>query len=1185
MTKSLRLDFLRAAARGPRASSRLRLLMPLLLGGMIPALVFSQAPIRLTRAIDNSQSVVLRGNVRRQVGLAHDQGAAPANMPLQRMLLLLKRAPAQEAALQQLLVDQQVPSSPQYHHWLTPQQFGEQFGPAEADIATVTRWLTAQGFQVNRVAPGRNVIEFSGTAGAVASAFRTQIHRYMWNGREHWANAGDPSLPVALTPVVAGIVSLNNFVKPGGQQRAHGIGTLAAPGQPQPAFSFTGSNGTVEHALVPADFAVLYNVQPLYNAGINGTGQTIAIVGRTDVNMQDVQNFRNVFNVAPTTNLPVVIHNGPDPGDTGGGDEGESDLDLQWGGAIAPNATLDFVVSATTDTTDGIDLSAEYIVDNNLAPVMSTSYAGCEQGLGQAENQFISSLYEQAAAQGITVIDSSGDSGAAGCDPNDGSEQTSTGGLAVSGLASTPFNVAVGGTMFNEGSGTFWNATNDPTTGASATGPIPEVAWNESCINTGCDTSGPFSASGGGASAIYPKPSWQQAPGVPGDGARDLPDISFSAAGHDGYVVCDSGSDGGGGGFPTGCQLQPAQGGGKQFGFLVFGGTSASTPSFAGVMALVNQKTAGIQGQANFTLYSLARNKENFGSCNASSGSAGTTCIFLDTTVGNNSVPCSTGTGCSGSVLKGFSAGPGYDQVTGLGSINVANLVNSWASATPSLPTTTTLTLTPTSLAHGQAVTITATVSKQGSNGIGITGDIVLIALTGPTGSQGVDFATLQLGACGSTSGTCATGTENGFPGGTYGVIARYSGDINFAPSTSSPVAVNISPEASVTNLSAFEVNSQFQEVPIAQALYGDLVFLDANVQGAAGAANNAACVANAANCINDGIPTGTVAFSNNGAVFAPPNFGNTLLPSTLALNTEGQASYPGGMTTLAPGTYSLTGAYSGDPSFNASTSASLALTVLPSPTVTSVALAPAGTGQTKLTAFIDTKGSLGLPPTGTVTFTAGGASLGTAPVTGTNDVSTGVAAGSATLTVNTVIGSVSSVTALYSGDANYSGTAPLTVSASPASANITPGGTASYTVTLTPIGGFSGNATMSCSGLPGGATCTFAPATVALSGTAAATSNLTIALAAGAAAPPIPAEPLKPWWLLLALTPLPAFLLRRRRWAWPAALALLALSAAACGGNGNNNNGGTTPTPFTVTIIASAGNATASQTVTLNVQ
>src|SRR6185437_14220882 len=309
---------------------------------------------------------------------------------------------------------------------------------------------------------------------------------------------------------------------------------------------------------------------------------TIAVVGRSDVDMNDIQQFRNLFVSSNPGNLPQVFVNGPDPGDLGGSDEGESDLDLEWSGAVAPNATIDFVVSASTDTTDGVDLSAEYIVDHNLAEIMTTSFTACEAELGTTENNFIESLYEQAAAQGITVIDASGDSGVAGCDANDGSEAAAVNGAGVSGLASTPFDTGVGGTMFQEGSGTFWNATNDPTTHASATSVIPETAWNESCVNSFCDPSAPLSATGGGPSALYPKPSWQAGTGVPNDGARDVPDISFSAAGHDGYLVCQG-------------EVCKPDGSGN-FNYVIFSGTSASTPSFAGVMALVDQKMNAAKG-------------------------------------------------------------------------------------------------------------------------------------------------------------------------------------------------------------------------------------------------------------------------------------------------------------------------------------------------------------------------------------------------------------------------------------------------------------------------------------------------------------------------------------------------------------------------------------------------------------
>src|SRR6185437_4729022 len=333
--------------------------------------VFAQrAPVRLTQAIRNDQTVRLAGNVRPILRTAVDRGAAPAGLELQRMMLLLKRTPAQETALRQLIQDQQTPGSANYHHWLTPAAFGAQFGPAAEDIATVRQWLTGQGFTVTAVAPGGNVIEFSGTAESVADGFHTEIHRYAARGALHWANATDPAIPSALTPVVAGVVSLNDFPKTAGRIRAQGSGQVSQEGRLEPSFTFQDSGGT-EHAMVPSDFATIYNAAPLYTANINGQGETIAVVGRSDVDMNDIQQFRNLFVSSNPGNLPQVFVNGPDPGDVGGADEGESDLDLEWSGAVAPNATIDFVVSASTDTTDGVDLSAEYIVDHNLAEIMT----------------------------------------------------------------------------------------------------------------------------------------------------------------------------------------------------------------------------------------------------------------------------------------------------------------------------------------------------------------------------------------------------------------------------------------------------------------------------------------------------------------------------------------------------------------------------------------------------------------------------------------------------------------------------------------------------------------------------------------------------------------------------------------------------------------------------------------------
>src|SRR5208337_3822516 len=386
-----------------------------------------------------------------------------------------------------LRYDQQIKSSPNYHMWLTPEQFGQQFGPVDADIQAVTDWLASQGFQVSRVAAGRTVIEFSGTAGAVGQAFHTEIHKFVVNGEEHWANASDPQIPAALTPVVAGFASLNNFPR---EPMMHRLGTFSrskATGEVQPLFSFPVSCGTntCYYFLVgPADFATIYNVTPLWSAGTDGTGQTIAVVGETNINPQDVADFRAMFGLP--VNPPNIILNGPDPGIVS--DEIEADLDVQWSGAVAKGATIDLVVSETTETTPGVDLSALYIIDNNLAPIMSESYGGCEAELGAGGNQFHNALWEQAAAQGITVLMAAGDSGSAGCDSANRGETTAQYGLAVSGLASTPFNVAVGGTDFDVNASnalTYWSLTNTSPSQSSAKSYIPESTWNDSCADSG----------------------------------------------------------------------------------------------------------------------------------------------------------------------------------------------------------------------------------------------------------------------------------------------------------------------------------------------------------------------------------------------------------------------------------------------------------------------------------------------------------------------------------------------------------------------------------------------------------------------------------------------------------------------------------------------------------------------------
>ena len=522
-------------------------------------------PRLVTQAVDEGVRTALPGNIHPMARREFDRGEAPADLKMDRMLLILKRSPEQESALEQLVEAQQDIHSASYHQWLTPAQFGERFGPAASDVDAVTQWLASNGLEVSKVSASRQFIEFSGSAAQVKQAFGTVIHSFQVNGGQHWANVGNPSIPTALAGVVAGIDSLHNFEK-SAQHIARGAYSPTSGKFEARSPDYTilnGTNGPPDYAVGPYDFAAIYDLLPLWNAtptAINGAGETIAIAGRSDINPADAPTFWSFFGLdgvhAPQPKL-TITYNGVNPGKNA--DESEADIDTQWSGAVAPGSTISFVTSASTTTTDGIDLSSLYIVDNGLAPVMSVSFGECEAALGTGGVQFFGSLWEQAAAQGISVFVSTGDNGAAGCDSPSLPAQD---GLQVNGLASTPFNVAVGGTDFNQYNGwsTYWSTTNAAITGQSAVGYIPETTWNDSCANgilslvSGGTTNAEAncnnatfksflnsSGGSGGESTSWLKPVWQT--GTPSDNARDLPDVSlFASNGFLGsyYVYCQS---------------------------------------------------------------------------------------------------------------------------------------------------------------------------------------------------------------------------------------------------------------------------------------------------------------------------------------------------------------------------------------------------------------------------------------------------------------------------------------------------------------------------------------------------------------------------------------------------------------------------------------------------------------------
>ena len=533
------------------------------------------------------------------------------------------------------------------------------------------------------------------------------------------------------------------------------------------------------------------NTAPLLSGSpkIDGTGQGIAIVGQSNINPQDILDFRNMFGLPPNFPASNVILNGPDPGINS--DESEADVDIEWSGAVAPGAKIHFVTSASTETTSGVHLSALYIVDHNLDLVMSESFGGCEQGLGVALNNFYNSLWEQASAQGITVILSAGDGGSAGCDDFN-TAQVATRGLAVSGFASTPFNVAVGGTDFNQvgREATFWNTTTTPITTlpipASAKSYIPEVPWNDSCAQSGlngCQSGNLLDivAGSGGVSSIYAKPSWQAGKGVPNDNHRDLPDVSlFALSGFNDsfYIMCERDLTG-----SNSCNLLNFG-----FSFQAVGGTSVSAPAFAGIMALVNQyqvtpqNPSPRQGNANYVLYGLAQQQNTANlNCNSSAAPAAG-CSFNDVTTGNNDVPCAGATpNCSsrlssvtgvlipvpGSTTPAYTSTTGYDLATGLGSINAQTAVTKWSSVNTAASTTT-LVLnggTAVNVTHGQSVPFKISVSPAAASG-----DVSLIATPAVGNSWGVGPFTLLTGV--------STGSTTALPGGTqYNVIAHYQGN------------------------------------------------------------------------------------------------------------------------------------------------------------------------------------------------------------------------------------------------------------------------------------------------------------------------------------------------------------------------------------------------------------------------
>jgi hypothetical protein len=1041
---------------------------------------------RITQAVGASRRVTLAGNTHPLAAAKYDAGEVPDTLAMEHMLLVLQRSPEQEAALRSLVEQQQTKDSPAYHKWLTPDEVGKQFGVVDSDIQTIASWLASNGFQVNGIAKGRLSIDFSGNAGQVRQAFGTAIHKFVVNGEEHWANVQDPQVPEALAPAISGIVSLNNFPTQTNARQVGAFSQSSSTRQVTPLFTFPQSGCSTSgncFALTPQDFGILYNLAPLWAAGIDGAGQTIAIASGTNIRLKDSQTFRTLFGLDHNDPLhdndPVVVLNGPDPGIIPK-EEIEANLDVQWSGAIAKNAKIVLVASQTTQTSRGADLSAIYIVDNNIASILIDSYGLCEAALGAGGNAFYSLLWEQAAAEGITVVIPAGDTGASAC--ADFTTQTATSsGTGVNGVASTPYNVAVGGTDFDQVGkwDQYWNITNTASL-ASIKSYIPEVTWNDTCSENGpgsCATVSPtgydLRAGGGGPSAYYNKPAWQTGSGVPKDGVRDVPDVAlFAGDGITGsfYIACQSDT------IPdnaTSCNLDA-----PYLDFMGIGGTSGAASVFAGMMALVNEKTNSRQGNANFVLYPLATKVPS---------------AFHDITRGGSSVACVAGSPlCSNTSPSGYGfltvngdlvwpALPGFDLVTGLGTIDAQALVTNWSSVSFK-PTTTTLTnVNPTTFTHGQPVSFQVSVTSAAGTP---TGDIGLIVSSSGTPPHAVDFFPLANGTF--------IGSTNFLPGGTYTLTAHYAGDGVFGASDSSPVTITAARQASQAVLSvSYDTNFCTEGEKSFKYGFPYTIRVDVNLTGATGFDGydcHGPLVTNA--------PTGTITITDNGAPFGA---------GTYALNSEGHIEDKSASLAVQDQAHMLIAHYSGDSSYLPADSNGMNFTIIKADTKTILTAAdsalPVGGSTTVMARVGPNSLSVALAPGGTVTFydwpdpnSPKPPPLGTATlVPGVNRDRTVYS----TATIKYTLTGANRLIAVYGGDANYNGSksdsivltvgAPdFSVAAKPSSLSIIAGQTGTSTLTVMPAFGFNGAVALFCpdpSTLPLQATCSISPTTLTPNG------------------------------------------------------------------------------------------------------
>jgi subtilase family serine protease len=905
-------------------------------------------------------SATLAGSLMPAVRLSSDQGRMPSSTPIEHMAMHFALTEAQQADLKSLLQAQQDPNSAQFHKWLTPAQFQQRFGRPAADVAAAQAWLKSQGFAIE--SSGSESVVFSGSVSQVESAFHTQMHHYTLGKRQYFANATAITLPRSLAGMVRGIGHLNSL-------RPTPLHRTQASMQLRPDLTTTDGS----HYMVPADVQTIYDVNPIYSAGYTGAGQTIAVVGQSLVDPADIALFHKAFGGNANLIMTLVPFTG-NSAVTSADDEGESDLDIEYSGSIAKDATVNFVFVGNDGTSDAFDAMA-YAIRFAIAPIISISYGTCETMNGQADVDTYGFYMDEAATQGQTLIAASGDAGATACDA--GNTQAFQG-LTVQFPSDSPDVTGVGGTEFNEGTGTYWNSKNGAGEG-SATGYIPEMVWNDDA------TSPALAASGGGASTLFTKPDWQIGTGVPSDGARDIPDISLDSSNdHDPYFYCGAPDENG-----NNCAD----------GYVyVAGGTSFAAPIFAGVTALINQATASTgQGNLNPTLYPLASSAPS---------------VFHDTTVGNNDSPCESGsTDCpSGTTEIGYSAGVGYDQATGLGSIDgllLAKAFPNYGAGVSLAGSETTLAYTPAAPDAGSTITFTATVSTTAT----ASGSVLFMIDGNPTGNP------IPL------SGGAASYSSTPLTSGLHIVVAQYQGSS----------AVGASAASLVLNVAALPATSTVVTI----------------APGAPTAATPITVTTMTASA-TPGTLTGTVDLSVDG--------NDTNNPVTIA---SGKTVVT--LPALTAGAHTITAQYSGDTSF-AGSSGFVAFNVLAlSASTVNVSITP---GSPSTTDSVTATATVTAGATGSIQFLLDGTAAGkpVAIANGTAQSALGsLAAGNHTLTAQYSGDTVFASTSAQQSFVVSSTAAAFTLTAS--NVSVGQNGSASSTVTVASTSDYAGTVQLAVSG------------------------------------------------------------------------------------------------------------------------